>query len=214
MVCRLDFCSCLFSLLRPAGDIHLFLYTYGRPRNDVVIPCVGLMTFPVGRFTFLLSARHCEADGWLYKFLSLLSWPKQSYLKWKDVRPENGEKFAEQFVDVVRRNEKINLDYSVDTLDFVDKFLQRFSDEGLAVNDFAETIFVAGAYVGQVMIKNRNGVWIKGDELNLPEGISMMPIVVKLSGRTVADPIAKAFKRFYFGESDDIKYFYKIFTER
>ncbi|HEU5165149.1 MAG TPA: hypothetical protein VFU29_06390 [Chitinophagaceae bacterium] len=131
-----------------------------------------------------------------------------------DVRPENGEKFAEQFVDVVRRNEKINLDYSVDTLDFVDKFLQRFSDEGLAVNDFAETIFVAGAYVGQVMIKNRNGVWIKGDELNLPEGISMMPIVVKLSGRTVADPIAKAFKRFYFGESDDIKYFYKIFTER
>ena len=25
-----------------------------------------------------------------------------------DVSPENGEKFAEQFVDVVRRNEKIN----------------------------------------------------------------------------------------------------------
>ena len=61
-----------------------------------------------------------------------------------DVSPENGEKFAEQFVDVVRRNEKINLDYSIGTLDFVDKFLQRFSDEGLDVNDFAETIFVAG----------------------------------------------------------------------
>ena len=131
-----------------------------------------------------------------------------------DISPENGEKFAQQFVDVVRRNEKINLDYSVDTLDYVDKFLQRFSDEGLAVNDFAETIFVAGTYVGQVMIKNNNGVWIKGDELSLPEGISMMPIVVKLSERTVADPIAKAFKRFYFGGSDDIKYFYQIFTKR
>ena len=131
-----------------------------------------------------------------------------------DISPENGEKFAQQFIDVVRRNEKINLDYSIGTLDFVDKFLQRFSDEGLAVDDFAETIFVAGTYVGQVMIKNNNGVWIRGDELNLPEGISMMPIIVKLSEKTVADPIAKAFKRFYFGESDDIKYFYHAFTKR
>ena len=131
-----------------------------------------------------------------------------------DISPENGEKFAQHFVDVVRRNEKIDLDYSISTLDFVDKFLQRFSDEGLSVDDFAETIFVSGAYVGQVMIKHNNGVWIRGDELNLPEGISMMPIVVKLSERTVADPIAKAFKRFYFGESDDIKYFYHAFTRR
>ena len=126
--------------------------------------------------------------------------------------PDNGEKFAQQFADAVKKNENIELDYSVGTLEFVDKFLQRFSDEGLSVNDFAETIFVAGSYVGQVMIRNNNGTWIRQEEANLPEGISMMPIVVKLPNGNITDPIAKAFKRFHYGDTDNIKYFYQVFT--
>ena len=126
--------------------------------------------------------------------------------------PDNGEKFAQQFADAVKKNENVELDYSVDTLGFVDKFLQRFSDEGLTVNDFAETIFVAGSYVGQVMIRNNNGIWIRQEEANLPAGISMMPIVVKLPNGNITDPIAKAFKRFHYGEIDNIIYFYQVFT--
>lgn len=126
--------------------------------------------------------------------------------------PDNGEKFAQQFADAVKRNENVDLDYSVDTLEFVDQFLQRFSDEGLSVNDFAETIFVAGSYVGQVIIRNHNGIWIRQEEANLPEGASMMPIVVKLPNGNITDPIAKAFKRFHYGDTDNIKYFYQVFT--
>ena len=126
--------------------------------------------------------------------------------------PANGHLFAQQFVDAVKKNEGIELDYSINTLDFVDKFLQRFSDEGMSVNDFAETIFVAGSYVGQVMINNNSGLWIAQAEANLPEGVTMMPLVVKLPNGTITDPIAKAFKRFHFGESDDLKYFYRVFT--
>ena len=40
----------------------------------------------------------------------------------------------------------------------------------------------------------------------------MMPIVVKLPNGNVVDPIAKAFKRFYYGEPDSIMYFYQVFT--
>ena len=126
--------------------------------------------------------------------------------------PENGPKFAQQFVDAVSKNEHKRLDFGVNTLDFVDSFLQRFSDEGLTVNDFAETIFVAGAYVGEVMIKNNNGIWIKQEEANLPEGVSMTPILVKLPNGSIVDPVAKAFKRFYYGASEDLKYFYQVFT--
>jgi hypothetical protein len=126
--------------------------------------------------------------------------------------PDNGIKFAQQFVDAVKQNENRELNYSVDSLDFVDKFLQRFSDEGLTVNDFAETIFVAGSYVGQVMIKNNNGMWIGQDEVNLPDGVSMMPIVIKLPNGNIADPIAKAFKRFHYGDIENVKYFYQVFT--
>jgi len=126
--------------------------------------------------------------------------------------PDNVLKFAEQFRDAVKENENIDLDFSVETLKFTDTFLQRFRNEGLTVNDFAETIFVAGCYVGQVMVQNNGGVWIKQEDANLPDGITMMPIVIKLPSGTITDPIAKSFKRFYNGEEDSIPYFYQVFT--
>jgi hypothetical protein len=97
-------------------------------------------------------------------------------------------------------------------VDLVDDFLQHFSDEGLTVNDFAETIFVAGCYVGQVMITHNNGAWIAQEEVTLPNQVSMMPIVVRLPNGNILDPIAKAFKRFHYGDGDNIRYFYDVFT--
>lgn len=126
--------------------------------------------------------------------------------------PANGEKLAEQFVSVIKKNENIDLNYSVSSLDFVDQFLQNFKNDGVSVNDFAETIFVAGCYVGQVMVLNNSGVWIKQEDADLPEGITMMPIVVKLPNNKVCDPIVKAFKRFSNGEVDSVKYFHHVFT--
>src|SRR5688572_23776947 len=73
--------------------------------------------------------------------------------------PENGLNFAEQFRSSVKAIENIDLDYSVKNLEYVDKFLQGFREEGLTVNEFAETIFVAGCFVGQVMVSNNGGVW-------------------------------------------------------
>jgi hypothetical protein len=128
--------------------------------------------------------------------------------------PDNGQKLSQLFVDAVKNNEGVDLDYSIETLDLVDDFLQHFSDQGLSVNDFAETIFVAGCYVGQIMIRNNDGIWISQEEVNLPAGVSTMPIVVKLANGNIADPIAKAFKRFYYGDSDSIKYFYEVFTTK
>jgi len=49
-------------------------------------------------------------------------------------------------------------------------------------------------------------------KLNMPEGVSMMPIVVKLPNGNIADPIAKVFKRFHYGDTENIKYFYQVFT--
>jgi hypothetical protein len=126
--------------------------------------------------------------------------------------PDNGHRFAQQFVDAVKNNEKVELNYSIETLEFVDKFLQRFRDEGLTVNDFAETIFVAGAYVGEVMIRNNDGKWLRMEDANLPDGITMTQIVVKLPNDNITDPIAKAFKRFHYGDSDNVTYFYHVFT--
>lgn len=127
--------------------------------------------------------------------------------------PENARKLSDQFRAAVLANEKIRLDFSIPTLTFVDQFLQRFKDEGLSVNDFAETIFVAGCYVGEVMVHNAGGKWLTQEDAKLPEGIAMMPIVIKLSNGTITDPISKSFKRFHFGAQDDIAYYHQVFTK-
>ncbi|HZY38056.1 MAG TPA: hypothetical protein VFE53_15480 [Mucilaginibacter sp.] len=130
------------------------------------------------------------------------------------IAPENGANFANQYVNAVKTQDKIELDYSAVSIDFADKFLQRFRDEGLTANDFAETIFVCGCYVGEVMARNNFGKWIKQEDANLPEGVTMASIVIRLSDGTVCDPISKAFKRFHNGEVDSVAYFYQVFTTR
>ena len=127
--------------------------------------------------------------------------------------PENAPKLADIFVDTALKLEKVKLDYSVSSLKYIDDFLQHFSDEGLSVNDFAKSIFKSGCYVGEVMVKNRNGVWVDQRDVPMPPGISTMPIVIKLSDTKFCDPIAKVYKRFYFGESDSVQYFYTIFSK-
>ena len=126
-------------------------------------------------------------------------------------KPENGKGLGDFFKGAVKENEGIELDYSTDTLNFVDQFLENYSKE-LKVDDFAETIFVAGCYCGQVMVENASGQWIKQEDANLPNGVNMMPIVLKLPNGTVCDPIAKAFKRFANGESDNLSFFYQVFA--
>jgi len=125
---------------------------------------------------------------------------------------ENGEKLADQYKGAVEKFEGVNLNYSIESLEFVNIFLQKFRDQGLTTEDFAETIFIAGCYVGQVMVINHHGQWINEKEALLPEGISMMPIVIKLPNGTITDPIAKAFKRFYNGTIDNLAYYYHVFT--
>lgn len=130
-----------------------------------------------------------------------------------EVTKENAAKFAQQFVDAVNENESIELNYRQDSLDFVDTFLGRFKKEGLTANQFAETIFVAGCYVGQVMITNIKGEWVDESDVAVPGKAKLTKIIVKLSNGHIADPIAKAFKRFHFGESESLSYFYEIFAK-
>lgn len=127
-------------------------------------------------------------------------------------RPDTAPALAHIFVEAVTENEGITLGYSADNIVFVDDFLQRFRDEGLSVEDFAETIFVAGSYVGQVLVVQAHGRWLAPAETAEPEA-SGMPLLVQLPGGLLANPLAKAFKRFHYGSADSLAYFYRVVTE-
>ncbi|RFM27036.1 hypothetical protein [Deminuibacter soli] len=125
--------------------------------------------------------------------------------------PANGKLFAIQFATFIKQNMNIELDYSVKSLRFVDAFLLQFSNEGFTVNDFAEVIFTAGCYTGEVMVRNNKGKWTTPHAIGVPE-TGATDIIVQLPNGYVVDPIVKAFKRFSFGQGEEIVCFYSVFT--
>ena len=127
--------------------------------------------------------------------------------------PASAASFANQFVEIIRNNERIGLNYSVGTLAFVEKFLERFNKQGVSMDKFAETIFVAGCYVGQTMLVNAGGTWIPDTESGLPPTIKTSPILIRLANGLVADPVSQAFKCFAKGKSESLMGFFHAFTQ-
>jgi hypothetical protein len=132
-----------------------------------------------------------------------------------EIYAANANRFAEQFKEAVKKLENLELDYSVKSIELVNSFLEKFRKEGLAVNDFAETIFLAGCYVGEVFVKNKKGTWIDAKDFaqHFPPGFSPTSILLKVGESKFADPIVKAYKRFSLGEAESLTYFYEVFAK-
>ena len=155
----------------------------------------------MGLFNKLFSARARKEDG---------PFPTRN-LKFKfEPIASNGDKFAKLFVDSVKSLDNMELDYSVASIKLVDDFLQSVRDEGLKVNDFAETIFAAGCYVGQVMVVNAGGTWVNASEPEFKDIFDGLPFVLRLGNGWVANILDKAYKRFYNGPEDDLVLFYEV----
>ena len=141
-------------------------------------------------------------------------YPESLHLKRPPIA-ENGSAFAADFHDSVLEIEDLDLDYSVESLAFIDTLLQGFHDEGLTVADFAETVFDAGCYVGEVMCRQAGGRWIDRDSLG-PTVAPMFafPMLVELQGGSHANPIGKAYKRFADPTHDSVAYFYQAMVQQ
>ena len=125
---------------------------------------------------------------------------------------ENGAALAQLFHDSVLEIDGVDLDYSVASLEWVDGFLQQHHDEGLTIANIAETVFVAGCYVGEVMCRQAGGRWVDRDADPHGAGLLGMPILVALPHDSTANPVGKAFKRFEGDSTDNLMYFYRVFT--
>jgi Family of unknown function (DUF6278) len=113
---------------------------------------------------------------------------------------------ADHIAAVVRRIDGADLDYSVESLEVVDRVLGQFHDAGDQADQMAETLFQFGAYVGEVIVRQADGQWATlPDDHPLASG---WPLVALPSG-VIVNPIAKAFKRVANGDVDSIGYFYR-----
>ena len=132
--------------------------------------------------------------------------------------PDNGlstddaTALAEEIVAVVADLENVTLDYSVDSLNHVDRVIGGFHEEGVPIDEVEATIFRFGCYVGEVFVRNAGAAWRVATQDEL-ENIFGVPLVIDLPDGSTANPIGKALKRLQNGEEDNLPYFYEVFTQ-
>jgi len=118
---------------------------------------------------------------------------------------------ADEAVQSADRVDHKTLDFSVGSLTWIDETLGAFHNDGTHSDQIAETLFTFGAYVGEVMVRNNpGGRWVDppADVAPLAGG---WPLVQLQNGQLV-NPIGKAFKRVDLGDTENIPYFYSVFT--
>jgi hypothetical protein len=120
--------------------------------------------------------------------------------------PENARDHALLAVGI-GRDSGVTLDFSPGSLEDVDGLIDALREEGQTGEDAAETLFIFGCYIGQVMVKGLRGRWQPTARTAL-NGISPWPMVVVLPGGSAWDPIGKAYKRLELGDSEYIPAYY------
>ena len=134
----------------------------------------------------------------------LAPFPIQSIELPFSLHPDHAPIYARQFQQSVLYFEKVELTFSLSDLYFLDRFLSYYSNEGIAIHDFADVVFRAGCYAGQLLVIHRNGQWIAEQEVNLPRNDYQAPVQVKFGNKNACDPIGRAFRKFQFGIAEDL----------
>ncbi len=119
---------------------------------------------------------------------------------------EHAAELVQRAVDAARNVSGIDLDYTPASLSLVDSILEEFREPGS--DAAAETIFVFGCYLGEVLARNAGYEWVDSSSDVARWGGSLT--LYRASDKAHASPIWKAFKRVNNGEVDNVAYFYQV----
>ena len=117
--------------------------------------------------------------------------------------PDNALDHARLAVKLAQEEFGDTLDFSPGSLEDVDAEIESVREEGSTGVDAAETLFVLGCYLGEVMARALGGRWTATARSRLA-GISPWPMVVVLRDGSAWDPIGKVYKRLELGDSEYI----------
>lgn len=126
--------------------------------------------------------------------------------------PENAKLYADKVITLVKDIENLDLDYSPESLVIIDNILDKFHHDKVSAEEIGATVFAFGCYVGEVFIRNVGGQWLKEEESEM-KGLGGFFIVLALPGNKTVNPIGKVFKRVRDGETENLPYFYYVFTK-
>ena len=122
--------------------------------------------------------------------------------------PENAADHARIAVTLAREQYDALLDFSPGSLEMVDGWIDSLREEGIDGEGAAETLFVLGCYLGEVMVRSLRGAWVATARSPL-RGVSPWPMVVSLPDGSAWDAIGKAYKRLELGDSEYLPAFFE-----
>jgi len=121
--------------------------------------------------------------------------------------PDTAKDHARLAVELAREEYDLDLDFSPRSLERLDDQIEGLREDGLNGEDAAETLFVMGCYLGEVMARNLGGTWTATARSPLRD-VSPWPMVVTLEDGSAWDAIGKAFRRLELGDSEYLPAFY------
>jgi hypothetical protein len=124
--------------------------------------------------------------------------------------PANAESAAEHAAlaaELFRQEFDRELDFSPGSLETVDEQIESLREEGYSAEDVAETLFVLGCYLGEVLARAVRGRWSATQRTALAP-LSPWPMVVVLADGSAWDAIGKVYRRFEIGDSEYLPAFF------
>lgn len=123
---------------------------------------------------------------------------------------QTASNYAQTAVNMVAQLDGAKLDYSTASLKEVDRILFGFHANGDKSVNLSGTAIVIGCYVGEVMIRNLEAIWVNSNEVSSPLASSdgNLPLIQTSVG-TLSNPIGKVFKAIDNGSEDSIVWFYE-----
>lgn len=125
--------------------------------------------------------------------------------------PENASKHALLAIASVRDIEGVELDYSPESIEMIDRIVEAMRQDGVTIERVADTLFSFGCYIGEVFVRHASGVWRREEDTPMRGLAGFM--VIQLAGDRLCNPIGKVFKRLRDGETENLSYFYAVFTQ-
>lgn len=115
--------------------------------------------------------------------------------------PQTAREHADLAARVAWEEYEIRLDYSPGSLEDLDGLVDSLREDGLSAEDAAETLFVLGCYLGEVLVRDLGGSWVPTSRSALRD-VSPWPMVAVLRDASAWDAIGKVFKRLELGDSE------------
>jgi hypothetical protein len=122
--------------------------------------------------------------------------------------PENGPALAARIVEVTKQLDEVQLDYSPESLKWVDQRILQFRGEGQTFNDVGETVFLFGCYAGEVFARSLPGRWAEPTEPEVAMGLSMMGI--RTEDDRFWNPIGKSIRLLENGPTESLHYLWQV----